>query len=426
LGSGVSAVIPTFNRSVFLQQALSSLLRQTRRPDEIIVIDDGSTDDTAQVVASFGPQVAYVRKVNGGKSSALNLGLQRSSHELIYILDDDDIAADDAIERTAGALQNSPEYGFVYGGYDAFTVSHSGAISIEARGPQPADDEELPILLMHRNLILQPSMLVRKTCYEHVGPFNEEFVRSQDYEMLLRLVRCFKGKRLDGIVFHQRQHTGMRGSSAMPISAQNRIRTWRDFNSKIFSSIYTSYSLNEFLPQPATTFSNEDRITALLQRCVIVGRKGLWNFASSDLREACALASQVGIHELTPGQSVILQRMFDPWSDGVHYLTFAGDFRSTLFRISDPTMSKQIRAALSHPLRSQIQDAVRNRAARTSLYLIACLLCISPSDGTRRQGNPVRNSNSVPADTFYNAGLSLVLRRAVAFVVKRPKSFRSF
>ena len=381
LCSGVTAFIPTFNRSGFLKEALSSLLRQTRPPDEIIVVDDGSTDDTAQVVASFGSQVEYVHKANGGKSAALNLGLQRSSYELIYILDDDDIAADDAIERMAEALQNSPEHGFVYGGYDAFTVPDSGTVLIEARTPPPPDDDELPIALMHRNLILQPSMLVRKTCYEQVGPFNEDFVRSQDYEMLLRLVRRFKGKRLDGIVFHQRQHTGMRGSAAMPIGAQNRIKTWRDFNTKIFSSIYTSYSLHEFLSPPVMTLSTEDRITALFQRCVIVGRKRLWHFASSDISEACNLAFQSGTRDLTPAQSIILQRMFDPWSAGMHDLASAGDFRSTLLNLPDPKLSKQIRGALSYPIRCQIRDAVRIRAVRTSLYLIACLLCISPSSG---------------------------------------------
>jgi hypothetical protein len=378
LDSGVTAFIPTFNRSAFLKEALSSLLRQTRCPDEIIVIDDGSTDDTAQVVASFRPQVGYVRKVNGGKSSALNLGLQHSSHELIYILDDDDIATDDAIERMADALQNNPEYGFAYGGYNAFTVLNSGTVSIEARTPQPADDEELPIVLMHRDLILQPGMLVRKSCYEQVGPFNEEFVRSQDYEMLLRLVRQFKGRRLDGIVFHQRQHPGIRGPAAMPIEVHNRHVAWRHFDTKIFSAIYNSYALNEFLPRPATTLNSVEQITALLQRCVIVGRKRLWHFASNDLREACAVASQAGIHHLTPRQSVILQRMFDRCS-GLHDLAAGDEFRSTLLGISDPTLSKQIRAALSQPLRSQIRDAVRNRAARTSLYLIACLLCLSPS-----------------------------------------------
>ena len=139
--------------------------------------------------------------------------------------------------------------------------------------------------------------------------------------------------------------------------------------------------MNEYLPQPSTTLSNEDRITALLQRCVVVGRQRLWNFASNDLREACALASQVGIHDLTPRQSVILQRMFDPWSSGLHDLAAGSDFLSTLLGLSDPAISKQIRAALSQPLRGQIRDAVHNRAARTSLYLIACLLCLSPSGG---------------------------------------------
>ena len=136
--AGVTALVPTFNRSNFLKEALLSLLKQTMLPDEIIVIDDGSSDDTAQVVASFGSQVRYIHKANGGKSSALNVGLQQASGDFIYILDDDDIAATDAIERMAEVLQKNPEYGFVYGEFDVFTTSDSGAISTETRAQPPS------------------------------------------------------------------------------------------------------------------------------------------------------------------------------------------------------------------------------------------------------------------------------------------------
>lgn len=378
--TGVTALVPTFNRSNFLKEALLSLLKQTMLPDEIIVIDDGSIDDTARVVASFGSQVKYIHKANGGKSSALNLGLEHASGDFIYILDDDDIAADDAIERMTEVLQKNPEYGFVYGEFDVFTTSDSGAISIETRA-QPPSDEELYLALMHHNRIVVPSMLVRKTCYEHVGPFDEAFVRSQDYEMLLRLVRVFKGKRLGHILSHVRQHAGIRGSNSVQVAAKDSYDAWRDFDSRAITTIYNSYALKEFLPQPVTSLSNQDRFTALLQRCVIVGRKRLWSFATNDLREACALASQFGIHNLTPRQSLILQRLFDTSSHGLHDFASANDFRSVLLNITDPTLSKQIREALSVPLRKQIQDAVHTKATRTFAYLGACFLFLFPWGG---------------------------------------------
>lgn len=375
---GVTAFVPTFNRSAFLKDALESLLRQTLPPDQIFVIDDGSTDDTEQVVASFAPRVTYVRKVNGGKSSALNTGLQHSSHELIYILDDDDIAADDAIERLAEVLKNNPECGFAYGEYDAFTVSDTGEISTAPRLTETADSDELSIALMHNNRIRQQCMLVRKSCYEHVGPFNEAFIRSQDYEMLLRLARNFRGKRLDHVVCHLRQHGGIRGSAAMPIAAKDSYKAWQDFDSRAISAIYTSYSLDEFLPRNVSMVTDQDRITALLQRCVIVGRKRFWSRASSDLREACAVAERSGIHELTPRQSLILQRLLDPSSDGLYDFAPAGDFRSALLNIADPRLLKQICTALSAPLHKQIQETTRNGSFRTTVYLTLCRLSVSP------------------------------------------------
>lgn len=378
LRPGVTAFIPTFNRSVFLKEAIESLLRQTLPPNEIFVIDDGSTDDTDQVVAAFAPRVTYIRKANGGKSSALNTGLQHSSHELVYILDDDDIASDDAIERLAEVLRNHPECGFAYGEYDAFTVSDSGEISTSPRLTETADADELSIALMHNNRIRQQCMLVRKSCYDQVGPFNEAFIRSQDYEMLLRLARNFKGKRLDHVVCHLRQHTGIRGSASMPIAAADSYKKWQEFDSKAISAICTSYSLDEFLPRNVSIVTEQDRVTALLQRCVVVGRKRLWSYATSDLQEACDVASRFQLHELTPRQTLILQRLLDPSSDGLYDFASAGDFRSVLLNIADRRLSKQICAAVSAPLHDQLRQAMREGSFRTQFYLTVCLICISP------------------------------------------------
>lgn len=379
--SGVTAFIPTFNRVAYLKAAISSLLRQTLLPDEIIVVDDGSTDDTAQVVASFGLRIVYLRKTNGGKSSALNMGLQHASREFVYILDDDDVAAPEAIERLASTLKASPECGFAYAGHDAFQVTGSGEVLTETREPHPPDDEALSLVLMRQCLLYQSNMLVRKTCYEQVGPFNEEFIRSQDYEMLLRLVREFRGKRVDGIVFHQRKHAGVRGTSSLQIKRSNSATVQGSFDQKIFKAVYSNYALEEFLPGSHAPLSSQDQITALLERCVVVGRRELWTLAAQDLREIAAIASRSQIRELTLEQSHILQRMFDASSSSLWSLSSAGEFRAALDGITDPKLAKQIRAALGAPFTSHIRRSMKHKETKSVAYLTACSMYFSPSGG---------------------------------------------
>jgi glycosyltransferase involved in cell wall biosynthesis len=86
----VSVVIPTFNRAYIVGRAIDSVLQQTYRPIEIVVIDDGSTDDTRQLIGSYGPPVRYVYQPNGGVSSARNHGLRISRGEYVALLDSDD------------------------------------------------------------------------------------------------------------------------------------------------------------------------------------------------------------------------------------------------------------------------------------------------------------------------------------------------
>lgn len=110
----VSVLVPTFNRENYLAECLDSLLAQSVPPLEIIVIDDGSEDGTAAVVARYGERIRYVRKENGGKPSAVNLGLSLARGDLIWIFDDDDVALPDAIETRLACLQQHPEAGFVF------------------------------------------------------------------------------------------------------------------------------------------------------------------------------------------------------------------------------------------------------------------------------------------------------------------------
>lgn len=95
----VSIIVNNYNYGRFLREAIESALSQTYKPLEVIVVDDGSTDCSRDVIASFGARILPVFKENGGQASALNAGFARSHGDLVMFLDSDDLLLDYAIER---------------------------------------------------------------------------------------------------------------------------------------------------------------------------------------------------------------------------------------------------------------------------------------------------------------------------------------
>jgi glycosyltransferase involved in cell wall biosynthesis len=111
----VSVIIPTYNRSGLVEEACQSVLRQTRADCEVIVVDDGSTDDSASVIGRISDsRVKYVYKENGGQSSARNLGLARATGEYVAFLDADDLWPRRYLEIMAAQLDANREYGAAY------------------------------------------------------------------------------------------------------------------------------------------------------------------------------------------------------------------------------------------------------------------------------------------------------------------------
>src|ERR1700722_10743616 len=112
----VTVVITTYNYARFLGDAISSVLNQTRRADEIIVIDDGSTDDPAAVVRGFAG-VRLIRQENRGRSAARNVGLKTCTTRHLVFLDADDRLLPNALETGLGWAAAKPECAFVYGAH---------------------------------------------------------------------------------------------------------------------------------------------------------------------------------------------------------------------------------------------------------------------------------------------------------------------
>ncbi len=181
----VSVIIPAYNQGHFLAEAVNSVLCQTYPHVEVIVVDDGSTDDTAVVAHSFtDPRVRYVYKQNGGLSSARNEGLRHAQGQTISYLDSDDCFLPEKLSILMGEMEAHPDVGLVAG--QAIPVDEHGRhVGKKFDTPLPTD----PPQLLLGNPLHVGSVLVRRDWQERAGFFDESLRSYEDWDMWLRLAR---------------------------------------------------------------------------------------------------------------------------------------------------------------------------------------------------------------------------------------------
>jgi glycosyltransferase involved in cell wall biosynthesis len=207
----VSVVIPTYNRAHSVVDAIASVLEQRYRELEIIVVDDGSTDDTAARIAGIAdPRLRYVRGRHEGVSAARNLGVRHASGELVAFLDSDDLWRPDKLTREMEALVRHPDVDVVFSDlekrhgdrvYPSFMretavfsrrlreASYPEGLVLEAREMRLCLLEEVPV---------KPSaLLLRRAAFDRTGGFDETWTSSEDWEFLLRLARDHRFVYLD-------------------------------------------------------------------------------------------------------------------------------------------------------------------------------------------------------------------------------------
>jgi predicted hotdog family 3-hydroxylacyl-ACP dehydratase len=178
----VSVIIPTYNRAHLLVEAIGSVLNQTLDNLELIVVDDGSTDNTECVVASVGdPRLKYVRRLNGGVAAARNTGLKNASGEFVAFLDSDDLFLPDKLAEQIGAMDDDPSPGLVYGLY--YRLKQDGS-SVRQGNCYPAGSRYLP--LRTPRIFIQ-TVLVKRSWLERIGGFDENLSVCEDQDLLWRL-----------------------------------------------------------------------------------------------------------------------------------------------------------------------------------------------------------------------------------------------
>ena len=272
----VSVIVPTFNRAHYLDECLQSLLGQSVPAQQIIVVDDGSEDETRDVAARFGTRIEYIHKINGGKPRAVNLALTKCKGDLVWLFDDDDVALPDAIAARLNALSTQPDAGFVYSAHHLGTDGTDGTIQQgKLCAPALPPNDAFFFELMRSCFFHLNSALVRRDLYCVVGEFDATLKAGEDYDMQIRLARVAQPAYSKAPSFIFRQHGGVRGDKAQQYKAAERSRVFRRYSAALGRKIRESLSLGEYLvPRTIQELDAMATRRALLNRAHVMANHG--------------------------------------------------------------------------------------------------------------------------------------------------------
>ena len=183
----VSAVLTVYNGERYLTQALDAVLSQTRPPDEVVVVDDGSTDGTARLLEGYGSAIRVVHQPNAGHPAGFNTGFREACGEYLARCDADDIWDAHKLECQLAALEAHPEVDIcftaaaTFGRVEQQFSSHPGSGILE-----PASFARR---LYRRNMVCSSSVVIRRATFERLGPFCEPLI-TEDYEYWMRALKA--------------------------------------------------------------------------------------------------------------------------------------------------------------------------------------------------------------------------------------------
>jgi glycosyltransferase involved in cell wall biosynthesis len=204
----ISVVIPTYNGAHYLGAAIASVLAQTFQDCEIIVVDDGSTDDTATVLGAFENRLIYRQQPHSGRPAcARNVGLQIASGQYIAFLDADDLFEPERLAMHVAALQAHPDWALVYSDAEYFKDEGSELGSL-LNGRAPFTGQVFFPLLMS-NFIVTCGATVRKNCLAEIGFFDEDprLAGVEDYDLWLRIAARHPMGFVPGLLSRVRIHS---------------------------------------------------------------------------------------------------------------------------------------------------------------------------------------------------------------------------
>lgn len=194
----VSIVLPTYNGAKYIKQSIDSCLKQTYSNLELIIVDDGSSNEISQIIKSYSdPRIKYFKhKRNLGLAQALNTGFAHAKGEYLTWISDDNFYLPEAVECMVKELEANPKVDFIYANY--YVINEKGKLLRSARVGL--------IKNLDRHNCIGPCFLYRRKIYEKIGEYNPEFYLAEDYNYWLRVREKFQMQRLGEYLCYYRLH----------------------------------------------------------------------------------------------------------------------------------------------------------------------------------------------------------------------------
>ena len=183
----ISVVIPAYNAARWLDETLESVLAQTRAPDEVIVVNDGSTDDTADRARSHGPRVTVLEQANGGPPAAYNRGFDAATSSYVAMCPADDLWNPRKLEWQEQVLEREPSVDVLFGRATLFGITDGVHPHPDADGV--LDRASFMRAMYSADLVPAPATVVRRDLHQRLGRFDES-LPSEDYEFWMRSLRA--------------------------------------------------------------------------------------------------------------------------------------------------------------------------------------------------------------------------------------------
>jgi glycosyltransferase involved in cell wall biosynthesis len=236
----VSVVIPVYNGANYLAEAIESALAQTYDDLEVLVIDDGSTDDgaTERIARGYGDRIRYIRKPNGGVSTALNLGIREMTGQWFCWLSHDDRYLPDKTARQAAFARAHPDARVI--GCDFDLIDENGGVTGHYAAP-------LDVVRTGRDVldtwVFGCALMIHRSCFDAVGPFNEANRTTQDLEMWLAIAERWPMHWLHETLCQLRQHS--------EAGSRTEARYGKDKHD-LFGRMLARYDVTYFDPEATT------------------------------------------------------------------------------------------------------------------------------------------------------------------------------
>jgi len=224
----VSVIIHTYNNEKFIAETVASVLNQTYKDYEIIVVDDGSVDGTRDVLMPYMQKIRYHYKENGGIASAKNAGIGLSQAEFVAFLDHDDLWVPDKLQLQMEHFNENPQIGLVYAKYTSFRDGKELRTK-----PEKGYSGWIFKELLSKSFIQTSTVVVKRECLDAAGPYDETFSLGDEYDMFLRIARKFQCGFVDKGLTRYRVHD---------TNASNNDFLFDNENLGVYKKIYNNFT----------------------------------------------------------------------------------------------------------------------------------------------------------------------------------------